>query len=59
MEYNTIIQHQADCNPDTCILFIGMEANEGDSEYLDVYMQGSADAWLAVGFSATATMVRI
>ena len=36
-----------------------MEQNEGDPDFLDVYMEGDAAGWLAVGFSDTPNMVRI
>ena len=36
-----------------------METNTGDNDYLDVYMEGDAVGWLAVGFSNSSNMVRI
>jgi hypothetical protein len=39
-------------------VFVGIDTNNGSSEYLDITMQGVAGGWLAVGFSFTQNMVR-
>ena len=59
-DYATIFRQPPECTDHTdCDIFIGMEPNEHDATYLDVYMQGEAAAYLAVGFSNTEDMVRI
>ena len=35
-----------------------MGPNNEDSKYLDVYMEGTAAGWIAVGFSENQIMVR-
>ena len=39
-------------------MFVGIETNEGDSDYLNFYIKGDAEAWVAVGFSPSLSMVR-
>ena len=58
-EYDTILRQPPGCGVGDCDIFIGMETNEGSDAYLDVYMQGTAAGWLAVGFTVTPNMVRI
>ena len=43
--------------PSECNLFVGIDTNEGDSDFLDVYLEGSASTWVAVGFSTSNNMV--
>ena len=45
------------CSPADCDLFIGIDTNAGDDGFLDIYMEGTAEGWVAVGFSETADMV--
>ena len=40
-----------------CMYFVGLRANEANNSYLDVYLSGEADGWVAIGFSETANMV--
>ena len=40
-----------------CDVFVGIDTNAGDSDYLDIYLEGEADGWVAVGFTETANMV--
>jgi hypothetical protein len=37
---------------------VGINTNAGNSDFLDIYLEGEADGWVAVGFSATSSMVR-
>ena len=39
-------------------MFVGVDVNDGESTYLDVYMEGTAPAWVAVGFTESPDMVR-
>ena len=45
-----------DANID-CMYFVGLRANRANDTYLDVYLSGVADGWVAIGFSETANMV--
>ena len=40
-----------------CAVFVGIGTNTGNSSYLDIYLEGQADGWVAVGFSKTSDMV--
>lgn len=46
------------CNISNCDLYIGIDTNTGDADFLDIYLEGTAAGWIAVGFSATNNMVR-
>jgi hypothetical protein len=37
---------------------VDIERNAGNEEYLNFYLEGDRSAWVAVGFSDTANMVR-
>ena len=57
-EYRIIATIPNGCSPpSSCDLFVGVDTNLGNTTYLDVYMEGTAQGWLAVGFSETADMV--
>ena len=56
-EYRITMRLPQDCQPTECDLFIGIDTNAGDNEWLDVYMEGNAERWIAVGFSRTNDMV--
>ena len=34
-----------------------MEPNEGDGSYVDIYMEGQSEGWVAIGFTETPDMV--
>ena len=40
-----------------CDVFVGIDTNTGDPDFLDIYLEGSAGGWVAVGFTGTANMV--
>ena len=40
-----------------CDVFVAIDTNAGDPDYLDIYLEGDADGWVAVGFTETANMV--
>lgn len=46
------------CNRTDCDLYIGIAVNSGDPGFIDIYMEGTAEGWLAVGFSDSMNMVR-
>ena len=45
------------CVPPECTVFIGINNNTEDSGYLDIFLEGEANGYVAVGFSDTADMV--
>ena len=58
-DYRLTFRSPPNCLLDECNVFVGIDTNKGNSEYLDITMQGVAGGWLAVGFSFTANMVGI
>ena len=53
------LRNPPDCVPSECDVFVGIDTNSGNSDFLDIYLEGKADGWVAVGFSATSSMVRL
>ena len=41
----------------TCQFYLGINTNVEDNRYLDIYLEGEAKGWVAVGFTKTANMV--
>ena len=58
-DYRLTFRSPPDCAPSECNVFVGIDTNTGNSSYLDIYLEGQADGWVAVGFSATSSMVRL
>ena len=56
-EYRLRFSQPEGCNIFDCDLYIGIDTNTGDNGFLDVYMEGNAAGWVAVGFSETNNMV--
>ncbi len=56
-DYRLQILNPTGCSRADCNLFIGIDTNTGDNGFLDIYMEGTAEGWVAVGFSETANMV--
>ncbi len=56
-DYRLQILSPTGCSRADCDLFIGIDTNAGDNGFLDIYMEGTAEGWVAVGFSETANMV--
>ena len=59
MDYDLIFRDPEGCEVSACTTFIGIDTNQGNSDYLDIYMEGSTQGWIAVGFSESANMVSI
>ena len=57
-DYRLIFSNPEGCIISDCDHFIGIDTNAGESNYLDIYMEGDAAGWVAVGFSETSDMVR-
>ena len=56
-DYRLTFRTPANCLLDQCNVFVGIDTNAGNSDYLDITMQGVASGWLAVGFTITQSMV--
>ena len=56
-DYRLQILSPTGCSRASCDLFIGIDTNTGDDGFLDIYMEGTAAGWVAVGFSETPNMV--
>ncbi len=56
-DYRLQILSPTGCSRADCDLFIGIDTNTGDNGFLDIYMEGTAEGWVAVGFSETPNMV--
>ena len=46
------------CSRTSCNVYVTMAPNTMNSDYLDIYMEGTAAGWVAVGFSDSRAMVR-
>lgn len=57
--YRLIFRSPANCAPSDCDIFVGIDTNTGNPDFLDIYMEGSAEGWVAVGFSDSPNMVTI
>ena len=56
-DFRLIFREPAGCVPSECDIFIGINTNTGNSGYLDIFLEGEAAGYIAVGFSDTADMV--
>ena len=45
------------CMKEDCAYYVAMGPNAEDSDFLDVYLRGTAEGWVAVGFSHDQRMV--
>ena len=57
-DYRLIFSSPAGCAPSACDIFVGIDNNTNPS-FLDIYMEGNAEGWVAVGFSDTRNMVKV
>ena len=56
-DYRLRYRDPANCSPDSCDYFIGIDTNRDNASYLDFYIVGRASGWVAVGLTGTANMV--
>ena len=56
-DYSLIFREPEECDPSACNTFIGIDTNQGNSDYMDIYMEGATEGWIAVGFTKTPNMV--
>ena len=45
------------CDREDCTFYWAMGPNSANSNYLDIYMEGTTEGWMAVGFSDDKIMV--
>ena len=58
VDYPLVFKTPDGCGVGDCAIYVGIAVNEGNSDYLNFYIEGDAEAWVAVGVSATEDMVR-
>ena len=58
-DYRLTLRTPEGCSVTDCTSFVGIDTNTGNTGILDIYMEGEAQGWVAVGFTATRNMVRI
>lgn len=56
-DYRLVFSSPANCDPSTCDIFVGIDTNTGNPDFLDIYMEGTTQGWVAVGFSNSQSMV--
>lgn len=57
-EFRLILRDPPGCSPESCDIYVGIDTNPQDPAFLDFYIEGAAQAWVAVGFSESPNMVR-
>ena len=57
-DYRLVFSDPPNCAPSTCNIFVGIDTNAGNGLFLDIYMEGNTQGWVAVGFSDSASMVQ-
>ena len=45
------------CDRQSCDIYAAMGPNAANDDFLDIYLEGTADGWVAVGFSQDMLMV--
>ena len=58
VDYPLFFKEPSSCTLSDCNIFVGIEVNHGNSSFLNFYIEGNAEGWLAVGFTASPNMVR-
>ena len=55
--HNLVFGMPEGCERSFCEYYVGMSPNPSDPTYLDVYLEGNAAGWVAIGFSLNIQMV--
>lgn len=58
-DYRLTFRTPPGCNLTNCTSFVGIDTNVDNPGFLDIYMEGEALGWVAVGFTQTRDMVRL
>ena len=56
-DYRLTFRTPPGCIVSNCTSFVGIDINTGNDGVLDIYMEGQALGWVAVGFTETPDMV--
>ena len=56
-DYRLTFRDPPDCFISKCDIFVAIDTNAGDPAFLDIYLEGTAQGWVAVGFTDTPSMV--
>uniref|UniRef100_A0A1X7SM59 DOMON domain-containing protein n=1 Tax=Amphimedon queenslandica TaxID=400682 RepID=A0A1X7SM59_AMPQE len=54
--HNLVFGMPEGCERSTCEYYVGLSPNPSDPTYLDVYLEGNAAGWIAIGFSLNTQM---
>ncbi len=57
--YRITARNPAGCEVADCSVFVGIDTNVADPRFLDIYLEGNARGWVAVGFTDSPSMVSI
>ena len=57
--YPLSFHYPVGCQPASCDYFVAMGPNPANNSYLDIHLEGSAQGWVAVGFSEDRKMVNL
>ena len=55
--HNLVFGMPEGCNRSSCEYYVGLSRNPSNPTYLDVYLEGNAAGWVAIGFSLNTQMV--
>ena len=58
MDYPLVFKSPSSCNLADCTVYVGIQRNEGNHSFLNFYIEADANAWAAVGFSTSPSMVK-
>ena len=56
-EFPLTFRQPANCDRQSCDVYAAMGPNAANDDFLDIYLEGTADGWVAVGFSKDTSMV--
>ena len=56
-EFPLTFRQPAGCDRQSCDVYAAMGPNAANADFLDIYLEGTADGWVAVGFSKDTFMV--
>ena len=58
-EYSVIARSPSGCARSSCDFFFAVQVNADNSSFLDLYMEGNANGWLALGFTTSPNMASL
>ena len=57
--FRLIFSNPASCSPSECGIYVGILNSTTNPGSLEIYMEGDAQGWVAVGFSDSQNMVKV